>query len=73
MGSDALYVNFSGRQLYKVDILSELHENDFDSLEVMERQLAEFLAFPLEHGAQAEVFRVLELENESDVWKQTGR
>ena len=35
----------------------------------MERQLSEFLAMPLEHGERAEVYRVFELENESDSWR----
>ena len=50
MGSDALYINFSNRALYKLDVLKELHANDFDSLEVTERQLSEFSMFGLHHG-----------------------
>jgi hypothetical protein len=69
MGSDALYVNLDSNILYKLNILQELHENDFDSLEVTSRSLSEFLPIQLRYG---EVFSVNELENTSDAWRARG-
>jgi len=73
MGSDALYLNMQNSRLYKLDILKELQQNDFDSLTVSERFLSEYLAFELANGRDFDVFEVLELENESDVWRQSGQ
>mmetsp|Transcript_11458 Transcript_11458/g.15449 ORF Transcript_11458/g.15449 Transcript_11458/m.15449 type:complete len:100 (+) Transcript_11458:640-939(+) len=73
MGSDALYVNFSSQVLYKLDVLKSLHANDFDILETSDRSLNEFYMFKLENGRNAELKQVLELENESDAWRQHGQ
>ncbi len=69
IGSDALYVNLDSKILYKINILQDLHDNDFDSLEVTRRSLQEFLPIHLQDG---EVFSVHELENTSDVWGAKG-
>ena len=45
LGSDALYVNLDSTLLYKLDILKELYENDFNSLEVTKKALADFTSF----------------------------
>lgn len=66
LGSDALYVNLDSTLLYKLDILKELYQNDFDSLEVMKKELAQFTPFQLQFG---NVFSVNELENKSDAWR----
>ena len=73
MGSDALYINLSNQALSKLDVLKELHDNDFDSLEVTDRLLSEFPKFELHHGQHSDVVSAIELENESDSWRQHGQ
>lgn len=70
MGSDALYVNFSGRQIYKLDVLNILNQNDFDSFEVTDHQLVDSLNFTLKYGDKSQILQVLELENKPDDWKE---
>ena len=70
MGSDALYVNFSGRQIYKLDVLNILNQNDFDSFEVTDHQLFDSLNFTLKYGDKSQILQVLELENKPDDWKE---
>ena len=70
MGSDALYVNFSGRKIYKLDVLNILNQNDFDSFEVTDHQLVDSLNFTLKYGDKSQILQVLELENKPDDWKE---
>ena len=63
--------------LYKLDVLDGLRENDFEDLRAEERSLTEFFKFELDSEDQdrgyQSVFSVIELDNESDVWRNLGR
>ena len=72
MGSDALYVTLESSLVYKLDIVKDLHENDFVDRSVLERELNEFLAFETGLQVDEEIQNVLELDNESDVWRMNG-
>ena len=74
MGSDALYVSLQDHKLYKLEVLTALQANDFDSLDVSDHALEEYLPFGLAASARGvEVFHVCELENNSDEWRQSGQ
>ena len=64
IGADALYINMSSRELYKLEILKELLKKEMDDYVVIEHRLTNFMAFHLgEDNGNNNVVRMCELEN----------
>ena len=61
IGADALYINMSSRQLYKLEILQEILNKEMDDYVVIEHSITDFMAFDL--GDDNNVTRICELEN----------
>lgn len=58
LGSDALYINMSCRQLFKLDILEAMRENTFEDTTVLEGSLANALAYDLGENSRVDVHSV---------------
>ena len=72
MGADALYVNMSSRELYKLEIVREILEKEMDDYVVLEHRLTNYMAFDLlgeeEDSARGSVnvAQMCELENKGE-------
>lgn len=47
IGADALYINMSSRELYKLEIFEEILEKEMDDYVVIEHALSNYMAFDL--------------------------
>ena len=64
LGADALYVNMSSRELYKLDILEEILQKEMDDYVLIEHKLTNYMAFDLgEDNGSVNVSQMCELEN----------
>ena len=67
MGADALYVNMSSRELYKLEIVREISEKEMDDYVVLEHRLTNYMAFDLgEDNGSVNVAQMCELENRNE-------
>lgn len=67
MGADALYVNMSSRELYKLEIVKEILEKEMDDYVVLEHRLTNYMAFDLgEDNGSVNVAQMCELENKNE-------
>ena len=73
IGADALYINMSSRELYKLEILQEIQNKEMDDYVVIEHRLANYMAFNLgEDNGSVNVARMCELENTNEALKRSG-
>lgn len=73
IGADALYINMSSRELFKLDVLQEIQNKEMDDYVVIEHRLANYMAFNLgEDNGSVNVTRVCELENTNEALQRSG-
>ena len=73
IGADALYINMSSRELYKLEILQEILQKEMDDYVVIEHRLTNYMAFDLgEDNGSASVTQMFELENQNEALQRSG-